>query len=251
MRQIDHIEVFPRELTYFQGSDGFEEQIKCTGIKSDEILLINNAEAVYNHRAEHQIFQTFICEADGISGCAFGNWISLRRYKDYYFLIPAFQVFEAEFDMRFSDDDAAPPKYIIENGVIYFKKELFTELSKFVPAFQELSKVKQLSIEEILRLYRFELYLQIFDTPYPTPKPANNSKLKTSLPGVSNFIERINDEFNLLNSATKFKLKRITTQDKELNIPIDSRIKKTIKLAIINGETLHLRLGDFKIVRLD
>ena len=107
-----------------------------------------------------------------------------------------------------------------------------------------------LTREELIKIYRFETYLQIFDKPYPPPKPSQNIKLRTSLADLNICIERINNEFNQLHNTNGFKLKRITKKDQEINIPIISKIKRTIKAAVIRGEDFHLRVGDFKIVLL-
>lgn len=246
MLQIKEIEPFP---TFFWEAGTESVKNECTGIKSGKMILFNNTEAIHIENDGNQHFQTIICEYDGIMGCGFGSWISVRRYEDYYFFLPDFQFFEAELEWACSEIDSAPPAYIIENGILWFDKIAFAKLSEHIPAFMKLLSIEPLSLVELIKIYRFETYLQIFDKPFPTPKPSNNLKFYSSLPGTIDYINSVNKEFDKLHSAANFKLERISKEDEEVIIPLDSPLGITLKPAVISNNNFHLRIGDFKIIR--
>lgn len=151
MKKIDSVEIVNRKLTYFQNLKDYTQIIECTGIKWGDILIFNNCEGVFNHHNEDfQIFQTFICESDGISGCEFGNWVAFRKYKDWYLFIPAIKMI---YSNKWTLLDCAPPDWVIQSKyIVYFDDKIFQIFKEHIPAFKKLKTVRKLSKWEIKEL---------------------------------------------------------------------------------------------------
>jgi len=245
--QIKHIEPFP-SFYYKDFYDKENTKTKCTGIRSGKVVLFNNVENIENLYKD-QYFQTHICTDDGIYGCAIGNWIALRKHNDYYIFIPLFERFNAKPDGMPVGKDAEPPSYIKENGIVWFDENIYTQFKDLIPAFNELSSVKEISAKEIIEVWQSECNLQAFGNIFGIeniPDP----EISCNLSDTDNYVNKINRERQLIEECRKFSLERISAEDKEVNFTVQDSANSFYKPSVLCDNKLHLRIDSFKVVRI-
>lgn len=161
------------------------------GWKADPKALINEMESI--DVSEKGTFQTQICSC-GISGCASGNMVTLRRLGDWVVWLPLIS--------RLIDEplnkDFSPPDFFKESGIPFFTKEMHASVPKF-PAWEKVSPVRN-------REWAYTLQLiapyQILGKLPAAPKLSEDLSLTSGTPEAINSLlaKAMND-----NSPAKFE----------------------------------------------
>jgi hypothetical protein len=98
---------------------GGAKKTEITTLLVDDIVFINNIDALTNQIENDQSFQSIICEGDGIYHCEFGNWLSIRKCGNYILFLTAFdKIIENPIEYF-------PPNWILEKGAFYLTTNEF------------------------------------------------------------------------------------------------------------------------------
>ena len=69
---------------------------------------------------------------------------------------------------RYSPHDFFPPSYMIKTGVIGFNQSTFAQIYQYAPEIPKYIKIKELSAKELAQVHDFEMFLKMFEKPYPS-----------------------------------------------------------------------------------
>jgi hypothetical protein len=242
MKRISKLRFIPRTLTYLKGSEGGEQVVNCTGLKYGDTLLVNNLEAFQYGINKYQAYQVIVCESDGVVGCEPDNWVSLRKHGDMIFFIPAFSLRKANKD----PDYYFPPVYMDKFGSILFTRELYKKILRFSPKLPECDKIKEITSEEIVDVFYFEMFASILDDPFPSKRRLRNTEVEFTNIGKDSII---GDEADAIRKCKSFELQEICSDDQVVEVFLTAHKRNRYKAAVLSGNNVHLRIGNFKIVR--
>ncbi len=215
-----------------------------TALKIGNIEFINMIEKIDWECGEDQIFQSLICDQCGHPHCASGNWIALRRLETFIFFIPAFEYMLSEPDWG----EYEPPHYLKKNGSLWMKERDFKRLVQIVPAFEQLRTIKNLSVQEMELLFKWESPQNIFGTlpelkEFKTERILATSHLNNDR--ISNLIEEKLEE---LGAVDNYRIEPIV-QDEFVNLYLDDSANTEWTALCISSAGFSLTLGKhFKII---
>jgi hypothetical protein len=144
------------KLDFTSSEQGFCE---VSQLVSDSIVLMNALELMEFDEGEVQVL---ICDRCGTTGCESGNWISFRKSGDYILLIPAF---EQMADDEWSKTEYSPPKYYKQKGTPFFDLQNDKDLRDNFSDFPKIDEIKNLKMQEAMRLAQQNMPLRIFGEP--------------------------------------------------------------------------------------
>jgi len=99
------------------------------------------------------VFQTQLCRSCGIWGCEAGNWVSLRKFGEYYLFIPAI---EEMLEGKWERSNYTPPSSLYKYGVPALSHQVYLDLKKKVAALPNPDKVPSLKNIELLAVLQIE-----------------------------------------------------------------------------------------------
>jgi hypothetical protein len=130
-----------------------------TSLAIDDIIVINQIDALDDTRDNENVFQFIVCEECGFAQCKPGDWVAIRKSGGNALFIPAFAwIFEKEW----GENEYLPPYYLTKKGAILFTPERFEELKNLVPYFAQFNQFKHLTNFEALNLLKFEASQNLF-----------------------------------------------------------------------------------------
>ncbi len=123
------------------------------------------ANAVDSTSWNEEGFQLHICEDCGFERCEPGDFASLRRSGECFFLIPAFELMGED---RKSLERYQPPEYLLERGSIVLRADAYGELREQNVELPIPSTVAPLSSAEVALMVQFEAPAMVLGT-FPEP----------------------------------------------------------------------------------
>lgn len=144
------------KLDFTSSRQGFYE---VSQLVFDGIILMNALELMEFDGDEVQLL---ICDSCGTINCESGNWVSFRKSGDYILLIPAFEQME---DDEWSKTQFSPPRYLKKEGTPFFDLQVYENLRKQLPDFPKTDEIKNLKMQEAMRLTQQNIPLRIFGEP--------------------------------------------------------------------------------------
>lgn len=145
----------------------------------------------------------------------------------------------------------APPKYLSDRGAFWLDKNDFSKLIKKLPGFKEFSSIKQLSLDELIWLYKWEAPKGLFGH-YPHYDRFNDELIvDVSFLNIEMIVEIIEIKLGELKKFSKFKLEPFDQKDRVISIYIEGKDLKPWEGLCVSDDKYYLIYGDFKIITFD
>ena len=232
-------EIYPKQFDFTSSE---QEKPTYTAIKIGDYEFSNLVESI---EFESQFsFQHIICDHCGFSGCASGNWLSIRKNDEYIFFIPNF------IDMKDEDlgADFQPSHYFKVNGCLYLKKNEYENLRSYIHQFPKPDELQNFEKEEIIELYKWDVPQKMFGE-FPEFQSINEKRIiATSELNDSEVVKIIMQKVEELENSKSFSLKDFENKENIITIYLDDH-KTTEWNALYreNNEFFLLLEGKFKI----
>ncbi len=216
-----------------------------TALKVDDTDFINIIEGLDGEIEEDQIFQTILCSSCGIYHCEPGNWVALRQFDDFVFIIPAFEELHGEQNQK----EYAPPYWLKQKGSFWLTKSDFENFKKLIPELDKLKPINSITKSELLALYKSETPHKMFGD-FPDFKPLRkNYVLAVSELDNEIAFEIIDSKIKELEASAEFEIVPLTETDNVISIFLDDSSTTEWKALCKTENSYELLLGEtFKIV---
>ncbi|MGD1861403.1 MAG: hypothetical protein ACFB0E_15715 [Leptolyngbyaceae cyanobacterium] len=136
-----------------------------TQLVDGDLTLVNAIELLDWERAEQQLMT---CEVCGITGCAPGNWVQVKRSESLALITPAFSLL-SEAPQHLARE-YVPPHYLLEKGVIFIERVQYSDIFHRLADFPGFATLAPLMSQEIGKIYQLEAPFQVLDDWQAPPK---------------------------------------------------------------------------------
>ena len=148
MWRIRHVEAHDVELDFTSsGQRGARDMV----LIADGHRLVNAARLL-EYEASRDRVQVEICEKCGLTHCAPGGWISLRRLEDDVFWLPAFAAMSTDDESM----EYRPPTYLSDARVAVLSERVYSSIRGHAPALPAPCDIEQLGSRDVVRLLQWE-----------------------------------------------------------------------------------------------
>ena len=234
---------FSTHQRQFDFSSSEQGKPTYTTLKADDEVLINMIELFESD--DNSTFQFLICEHCGFTQCQPGNWLSIRQSGNYILFIPAFDEILKEPELN----EYGPPYFFNTKGTFVMTTTQFEALKENVPAFKNLTAIKQLTGFEASSLYKWDTPHRMFGQ-FPNFKSLRTDHiLYTTEFDEQKVSSIILDNLKKLEAANKVELRAIEIADSAISIFLDSNPTTEWKALCITANNIELLIGDkYKLV---
>lgn len=225
---------------------------KFNSLFIDDLEFINMVEILDGEIKEDQVFQSKICEEDGIYHCEFGNWIAIRRCDEFILFLTAIEMYHENANEYF------PPEWINVRGAFFTTLEEFHHLKKFVPEFEKIDSINSLTKTELIYLFKSDSTFNLFGD-FPDFLFFNKSEIiaitensygSNKVLDIELFIDILVYKIKLLENSSSFKLTSIIDSDKILTLELKS-CKNKWDAMVMRDDKIHLLLGGKIVILID
>jgi len=215
-------------------------EISASQLWKDDIRLINSYELV---DFDNSPYQFEVCNECGITGCAPGGWVDLRRSANVILLTPAYESIHEE-DYLLSDEYYYPPYYLIDSAVGYINTDeyvkYFTEWEKF----PNVTDIVELSSWEAAKVYQSDAPDCVIGKLNSVPKLEKNSIIASSegdTPAQEGFL--IRSLGRMVGGSVKVEIKPILPGDKIVTLYLDFDVNAEWKALVVSDDEMFLYLS--------
>ena len=209
-----------------------------TTLKADDEVLINMIELFESD--DNSTFQFLICEHCGITQCQPGNWLSIRQSGNYILFIPAFEEMLKEPELS----EYTPPYFFNTMGAFVVTTNSFEALKENVPAFKNLTTIKQLTGFEASSLYKWDTPHRMFGN-FPNFTTLRLSRiLCTSELDEQILGSTIIDKLKAIESQKTVRLVSLDENDIPITLFLDGKTTTHWKAICKTQNGMELMIGD-------
>lgn len=134
---------------------------------SDDCCLMNAIELIDLEDLEET--QLLVCEHCGITQCASGDWVRIRRILDSIVFIPDFGKLLSEDEWERTE--YTPPKFMEKIGIPYFSSHIYNQIKTLVNRLPEINDVPELTFQEAIECFKYEAPLKLLGDVQKINKP--------------------------------------------------------------------------------
>jgi len=144
---VNDIQLKSHKLDFSSSGQG---KFNATSVWFDNYEFFNALELLWIDKG---CFQTQLCRSCGCEGCEGGNWVSLRKYREYFLFTPAIEVMlEGKWELT----NYTPPAALFKHGVPAFSAKKYLDLKSTVDLLPEPDAIPQLKNLELLAVLQIE-----------------------------------------------------------------------------------------------
>jgi len=210
----------PKEFSTKQKKMDFsssgQAEVEVTALYADGQNLMNAIELM---EFDCDPIQFQVCDHCGYSGCASGDWLSIRKVGKSVIILPAFTVMD---DGEWESSEYDPPYFTRTKGSILLESEKYEEFRKLTKGIPTLSEVKKISSYEVARLLQWEAPFRMFGD-YPNPITIKSDLLcTTSLESDDLAVDELKKLMNHFQSSKlEIDLIPISGEDEKISFFLD------------------------------
>lgn len=233
------IETYPKQFDFSSSEQG---KPTYNALKIGDYEFSNLIESI--ELGDEYNFQNIICDHCGYSGCASGNWLSIRKYNEFAFFIPDFE------DMKDEDFGAnfEPSYYFRKNGSLYLGKNEFAIFNKIIQNFTKFEDIPKFTKKELIELYKWDVPQRMFGD-FPNYTQINKKRIiATSEFDQEKVVKIIMHKIEELTYSNFFNLQLLEKEENKITIYLDDQ--KTTEWNALYKENDEIGLllgGKFKI----